>query len=87
MPYHEVKTDHTTKVVNTETGKVHAKGTTAARAQAQMNLLRGVEHGFKPTGRPRTTSETMGLHKESKARAKQHKSGKSPGKGHKGGKK
>lgn len=33
-------------------GGVKAKGTTKAKAEAQANLLRGVEHGFKPTGKP-----------------------------------
>ena len=32
-------------------GGVKAKGTTKAKARRQTNLLRGVEHGFKPTGR------------------------------------
>ncbi len=42
----------TVKVVNTETGKVHAKATTPAKAKRQMNLMRGVEHGWQPTGKP-----------------------------------
>ena len=33
-------------------GGVKAKRTTKAKAQAQANLLRGIEHGFKPTGKP-----------------------------------
>lgn len=33
-------------------GGVKAKGTTKAKAEAQARLLRGVEHGFKPTGKP-----------------------------------
>ena len=40
------------KVVNVETGRVHAKATTPAKAKRQMNLMRGVEHGWKPTGKP-----------------------------------
>jgi len=32
-------------------GGVKAKGTTKAKARRQANLLRGVEHGWKPTGR------------------------------------
>lgn len=32
-------------------GGVKAKRTTKAKAQRQANLLRGVEHGFKPTGK------------------------------------
>jgi len=33
------------KVVNTDTGKVHAKGTTKARANRQMKLLYAAEEG------------------------------------------
>lgn len=33
-------------------GGVKAKHTTKAKAQRQANLLRGIEHGFKPTGKP-----------------------------------
>lgn len=29
-----------------------AKKTTKKKAQAQLNLLRGVEHGWRPTGKP-----------------------------------
>lgn len=32
-------------------GSVKAKGTTFQKAQAQAALLRGVEHGWKPTGK------------------------------------
>ena len=32
--------------------RVHAKHTTKKKAEAQANLLRGVEHGWKPTGKP-----------------------------------
>ena len=32
-------------------GGVKAKHTTKKKAQAQARLLRGVEHGWKPTGR------------------------------------
>ncbi len=32
-------------------GGVKAKHTTKAKAKAQANLLRGVEHGWKPTGK------------------------------------
>jgi len=28
-----------------------SKGTTKEKAQKQVNLLRGVEHGWKPTGK------------------------------------
>lgn len=33
-------------------GGVKAKGTTPTKAKRQANLLRGVEHGWKPTGKP-----------------------------------
>lgn len=33
-------------------GGVKAKSTTKEKAEAQANLLRGVEHGWKPTGAP-----------------------------------
>lgn len=33
-------------------GGVKAKSTTKAKAQRQANLLRAVEHGWRPTGRP-----------------------------------
>ena len=33
------------KVVNTQTGKVHAKGTTKAKAQRQVRLLMAEEYG------------------------------------------
>jgi hypothetical protein len=32
-------------------GKTRAKRTTKAKAQRQLNLLLGLKHGFKPTGR------------------------------------
>ncbi len=32
-------------------GGVKAKKTTRAKAMRQMRLLRGVEHGFRPTGK------------------------------------
>jgi len=33
-------------------GGVKAKATTPAKAQRQANLLRGIDHGWKPTGQP-----------------------------------
>jgi hypothetical protein len=32
-------------------GGVKAKGTTKKKAESQARLLRGVEHGWKPTGK------------------------------------
>ena len=48
MPYKVKATDGKFKVVNPETGKVHAKKTTKTKAEKQARLLRAVEHGFKP---------------------------------------
>jgi len=39
---YRVSTPHGTK----------AKSTSRRKAEAQANLLRGVEHGWKPTGKP-----------------------------------
>ena len=39
-------------------GGIKAKGTTKAKAQAQANLLRGVEHGWKPTGKKKKRMQT-----------------------------
>lgn len=51
MPYSIRKVPGGYAVVNTATGKVHSKRTTKANAEAQVRLLRGREHGFKPTGK------------------------------------
>lgn len=48
MPYAIRKRGSSYEVVNTETGRVHAKHTTKKKAEAQVRLLRGVEHGMKP---------------------------------------
>ena len=34
-------------------GGVKAKGTSQKKAEAQKRLLNAVEHGWKPTGKPR----------------------------------
>ena len=34
------------KVVNKQTGEVHAKATSKANAEAQIRLLQGVKHGM-----------------------------------------
>lgn len=48
MPYGESKTKSgKTRVVNKETGRVLAKGTTKAKADAQIRLLQGVKHNPK----------------------------------------
>ena len=52
MPVKVNKTDGKYKV--THGGKVSAKGTTKAKAESQARLLRGVEHGWKPTGKKAT---------------------------------
>lgn len=49
MPGHVAKVDG---YKTTWGGKTTAKKTTKKKAQSQLNLLRGVEHGWKPTGAP-----------------------------------
>lgn len=44
MPYTLKKDGKTWQVINTETGKVHSKGTTKAKAEAQIRLLHGITH-------------------------------------------
>jgi len=49
---------------------VKAKHTTKQKAMAQANLLRGIEHGWKPTGKPKHNPSIMmepsgGVEKES----------------------
>lgn len=51
MPYAIRKRDGKYCVVNTATGVVKAKHTTKAKAESQLRLLRGVEHGMKPRKR------------------------------------
>jgi len=51
MPYAIRKANSKFKVVNTETGKVKGTHTSRIKAQRQVNLLRGVERGWKPTGK------------------------------------
>jgi len=52
MPYSIRKADSKFKVVNKETGKVKGTHTSREKAEKQINLLRGVEHGWEPTGKP-----------------------------------
>ena len=54
MPYAVRKTDKGYGVVNTDTGKWKSKNTSKEKAEAQIRLLRGVEHSggkWKPTGK------------------------------------
>jgi hypothetical protein len=52
MPYAIRKRGKKWAVVNTETGKVKGTHDSKSKAQKQINLLRGVEHGWHPTGAP-----------------------------------
>ncbi len=51
MPYSIRKRGSKFVVVNKDTGKVKGTHSSKIKAQRQVNLLRGVEHGFKPTGK------------------------------------
>lgn len=52
MPYEINQVMGGFEVVNTETGEVHAKHSTRAKAQAQVRLLNAVKHNprFQPRG-------------------------------------
>ena len=52
MPYDIQKKGTGYVVVNTVTGKEHSKkGIPKKRAEKQMRLLKGIEHGFVPKGK------------------------------------
>ena len=55
MPYAIRKRGDKWVVLNTETGDVKGTHATETKAQLQINLLRGIEHGWKPTGAPART--------------------------------
>ena len=44
-------------------GGVKAKATTPTKAKRQANLLRAVEHGWKPTGKPARGSRSRSRRK------------------------
>ena len=50
MPYAIEKHGDEWWVRNTETKQVKGRHDSQAKAQRQINLLRGVEHGWEPTG-------------------------------------
>ncbi|KKN82245.1 hypothetical protein LCGC14_0310580 [marine sediment metagenome] len=52
MPFALQKRGDVWKVVNTDTGQVKGTHESKIKGQRQLNLLRGIKHGFKPTGRP-----------------------------------
>jgi len=49
MPWKVIRTKKGYGVKNTETGKMKSSNTTLAKAKGQINLLRGVKHGWHPT--------------------------------------
>jgi hypothetical protein len=51
MPYRIEKVKGGYRVVNAITGDVKAAKTTKARAERQIRLLRGIDHGMRPSGR------------------------------------
>jgi hypothetical protein len=52
MPYAIEQRGSKFVVVNKETGDVKGRHATKEKAQRQINLLRGIEHGWEPTGKP-----------------------------------
>ena len=51
MPYAIRKKGNKWLVVNKDTGKVKGTHDSKEKAEAQVRLLYGVEHGWKPTGK------------------------------------
>lgn len=51
MPYAIRARNEKFVVINTNTGQVKGTHATRTKAQLQINLLRGIEHGWKPTGK------------------------------------
>jgi hypothetical protein len=52
MPYAIREREGKFIVINTDTGKRKGTHSSRAKAQLQINLLRGIEHGWEPTGKP-----------------------------------
>lgn len=52
MPYAMKLQNGKWRVYNKNTGDTKGTHATKEKAQRQINLLRGVEHGWKPTGQP-----------------------------------
>ena len=52
MPYTMRKVDGKWVVRNSDTGERKGTHSSAVKAQRQMNLLRAIKHGWKPTGKP-----------------------------------
>jgi len=50
MPYDVQKRGEKWVVINTETGDVKGTHDSRIKAQRQINLLRGIEAGWTPTG-------------------------------------
>lgn len=55
MPYAIRKRGKKFVVINEDTGDVKGRHSTEGKAQRQVNLLRGIEHGWKPTGKQART--------------------------------
>ena len=51
MPYKIEKRGEKWCVVNKDTGKVKGTHDSKVKAMRQMRLLRGIEHGWEPTGK------------------------------------
>jgi len=49
MPYKIQKVGSKYKVINTQKGTTKGTHATKAKALAQLRLLQGIEHGWKPT--------------------------------------
>lgn len=51
MPYKIEKRGKKYAVINMDTGMMKGMHSSRMKAQKQMNLMRAIEHGWKPTGK------------------------------------
>ena len=60
MPYAMRRKGSKYQVYNKDTGEVKAESTSKAKAERQLRLLRGIEHGWTPTGDDTYTRKVNG---------------------------
>lgn len=60
VPYEIKRKGSKYQVVNKETGEVKAEATSKSKAERQLRLLRGIEHGWTPSGGDKYTRTVNG---------------------------
>lgn len=59
MPYAIRRKSNRYEVVNVDTGEIHARSTSKAKAEKQLRLLKGIERGWQPTDKPGTFTRNI----------------------------